>query len=406
MTSSECSQISSKDAESYEHAKKSHELAFQSSSRPDLSLQLPQLSPESIKRGKILGQGGFAKVFEISGLGLPFNDDARDDGESRSNSVAKPSNLGGGETTSYALKTLGLDTQNKNIVQALSDLVTEARILAEVKHPNIIKLRAIASGERFHKDFFIVMERLHDPLDKRLDKWRLEEKRLMGVKGRMRDWSGKKGAALFLDRLVAGYQLGSALEYLHRCRIVHRDLKIENAAFDLHGELKLFDFGLAKELPEECPSKDALYNLTGHTGTLRYQATEVALGLPYNQSCDVYSFAIVLWEILSMKRAFRGYTSEDLMQFVVNKPFRRPPRSKKWSDALRDYMHYAWSPVIRQRPSMCALVNMLEDECSKYPGYDEKMGLCITDDDGASLINSKLQRSNTERSSFFEISSC
>ena len=146
-----------------------------------------------------------------------------------------------------------------------------------------------------------------------------------------------------------------------------------------------------------------MYNLTGHTGTLRYQATEVALGLPYNESCDVYSFAIVLWEILSMKRAFREYTSELLRKFVFNKPYKRPPRSNKWSDALRENMHKAWSPVIRQRPSMCAMVNMLEDECSKL-GYDEKIGPCSGSRrayDSASRKHHSLQRSNTERSSFF-----
>lgn len=411
------SQTLSNDAQSYKRARLSHEHAFQSSTRPDLSLTLPQISPESVKRGKLLGEGGFAKVYEVSGLEVcqhDFNSSvstidptccSASITESQSSSFSPKSVISFVDKEKrYALKTLDPDSDTPNISQALSDLVTEARILAEVKHPNIIKLRGIAGGERFHKDFFIVVERLHDTLDQRIEKWRQEDKRLKGLKGRMRDWSGKKGANLFLDRLVAGYQLGSALEYLHRCRIVHRDLKTENAAFDLHGELKLFDFGLAKELPEKCQScQEGLYNLTGHTGTLRYQATEVALGLPYNESCDVYSFAIVLWEILSMKRAFREYTSEDLRKFVFKQPYKRPPRSNKWSDPLRENMHKAWSPLIRQRPSMCALVNMLEDECCKL-GYEEKIGPCSgsrRSSNSASRKHHSLQRSNTESSSFF-----
>ena len=172
--------------------------------------------------------------------------------------------------------------------------------------------------------------------------------------------------------------------------------------FDIeqHGELKLFDFGLAKELPDKCQSQDGLYNLTGRTGSLRYQATEVALCQPYNQFCDVYSFAIALWEILSMKRAFREYTNDHLMNFVFQAPYKRPPRDKKWSDALRNNMHWAWSPIIRQRPSMCDLVNMLEDECSKFPAYEENM-LCRRADSSGHCRHDSLQSSNTDRLSSF-----
>ncbi|CAJ1960160.1 unnamed protein product [Cylindrotheca closterium] len=406
------------DVQSCEQARISHEQAFELSKRPDLSLKYPHISPSSVKRGKILGQGGFAKVYEISGLEIhnDFNPASIEQSCSSAICESKICSLGSiscgpeDQSTSYALKTLITDPGGEINCQALSDLVTEARILAEVKHSNIVKLRAVASGDRFHKDFFIVVEKLFDPLDIRIDQWRQQDTRLKGLSGRVRDWTGKKRADLFLDRLVAGYQLGSALEHLHRNRFVYRDLKLENAAFDMHGELKLFDFGLAKELPDECPSRDGLHKLTGKTGTLRYQAPEVALGLPYNESCDVYSFSILLWEILIMKRAFKDYTSEHIMTMVLEKPYKRPPKSTKWNAALRENMHHAWSPVIRQRPSMSAMVNMLEDECTKCPGYNEKLGLCGSPRSDCTYAdptkhlcckNQKLRRSNTEQSSLF-----
>jgi len=126
-------------------------------------------------------------------------------------------------------------------------------------------------------------------------------------------------------------------------------------------------------LPEICPNRDGLYKLTGKTGTLRYQAPEVALGLPYNKSCDVYSFAILLWEMLSMKRAFELYSAEDIKGMVFAAPYKRPQRSKKWHVTLRDQMHRAWSPRIRDRPIMNDLVNMLEDQRTKCPAYKEKI---------------------------------
>jgi len=367
------------ESRTYEQARIYHAQSFESSSRRDLSLDYPRISAEEVTRGKILGQGGFAEVYEIKGLDIR-NDptllkqsSSFSSGESQSRSFLSQNCIRDDQESRYALKTLICKAGDKNINQALSDLVTEARILAEVRHPNIIKLLAVSSGERFQKDFFIVVDKLHDPLDKRIERWRLDYKRLKGLSGRLYDWTGKKRAFLFLDRLETAYHLGSALEYLHRKRIVYRDLKPENVAFDMHGDLKLFDFGLAKVLPEICPNRDGLYKLTGKTGTLRYQAPEVALGLPYNKSCDVYSFAILLWEMLSMKRAFELYSAEDIKGMVFVAPYKRPQRSKKWHVTLRDQMHRAWSPRIRDRPIMNDLVNMLEDQRTKCPAYKEKI---------------------------------
>lgn len=108
-------------------------------------------------------------------------------------------------------------------------LMTEARILAEVKHPNF-QVPSDCKRREIQKDCFSVVEKLHDPLNKRIGQWRQEDKRLKRLPGRLGDWTGRKRAALFLDRLMAGYQFGSALEYLHRNRFAYRDLKL---AFDM-----------------------------------------------------------------------------------------------------------------------------------------------------------------------------
>ena len=62
------------------------------------------------------------------------------------------------------------------------------------------------------------------------------------------------------------------------CCIAFEILKPDNIGFDVRGDIKIFDFGLAKELHPDDKMENGLYNLTGDTGSPRYMAPEVALG--------------------------------------------------------------------------------------------------------------------------------
>jgi serine/threonine protein kinase len=207
-----------------------------------------------------------------------------------------------------------------------------------------------------------VIDYLSVSLKRKMDEWKLEEKHFAGLSGRLHDWNGSRRSGFFQERLRAARDLASAFQYLHENRICFRDLKLENVGFDREGAIKLFDFGLSKELPA-LHHKDDLYNMTPNTGTLKYMAPEVAMGHPYNESCDVYSFAILLWEMLSLRRAFANYTNEELRDCVVRAPFKRPPRNQKWPEELRAIMHKAWSPRISDRPSAKDMELMLVDLC-------------------------------------------
>jgi len=74
-----------------------------------------------------------------------------------------------------------------------------------------------------------------------------------------------------------------------------------------------------------------------------------------------------------MKQAFALYSAQDFKSMVYVAPYKRPQRSKKWHATLRDQMHLAWSPRIRDRPTMSDLVNMLDDQRTKCPAYREKI---------------------------------
>eukprot|EP00904_Undaria_pinnatifida_P003883 jgi/Undpi1/13496/HiC_scaffold_8.g03155.m1 len=81
--------------------------------------------------------------------------------------------------------------------------------------------------------------------------------------------------------------------------------------------------------------------MTGETGSTRYMCPEVAMQLPYNEKADVYSFGLILWEMLSLRRPFEGLNRKEFVQSVI-KGGRRPPLQNDWSGSLRELMRRCW----------------------------------------------------------------
>ena len=135
-------------------------------------------------------------------------------------------------------------------------------------------------------------------------------------------------------------------------RIMYRDLKPENAGFDVRGNVKLFDFGLAKELQPKDRIGEDQYNASGRTGTRRYMSPEVALCKPYGKPADVYSFSILLWEIFSLKKPFAKVKRTDEFKKIVFEKGERPKLGKNWSLEMKEELESGWSEDPKQRPSM------------------------------------------------------
>lgn len=268
----------------------------------------------------------------------------------------------------YAIKQLRpeiLKDPTKLYYQGIMDLNSEARLLSSVQHPHIVKIRAIAKGEStFHEQYFIVLDRLYQVLEDRLKDWQRSQKRICGFAGRqLWDRSGKKRANLWEERIVAAYDLASAMAYLHSKRIVHRDLKNDNVGFDIRGDIKMFDFGLARELPrQEEADEDGAWKMTGDTGTPRMMANEVALGQPYNASCDTYSFCLLLWEILALKTPFELYTQKLFSTKVWRPPYKRPVVDPAWPKSIHLLLQRGWSGNPKERHSMTNVAEILRKE--------------------------------------------
>lgn len=132
-------------------------------------------------------------------------------------------------------------------------------------------------------------------------------------------------------------------------------MKPENVGVDARGDMRLCDFGSAKELKDKDMTTDGMYKLTGMTGSRRYMAPEVIQSKDYGLSADVYSFAILAWEVISNCTAYSFLTSERLFDMVVRKKMR--PDLKKLTAKKKQ--------VVPQGSHICDLVSLCWCQDSK-----------------------------------------
>ncbi len=119
-----------------------------------------------------------------------------------------------------------------------------------------------------------------------------------------------------------GAEAADALEHAHGLGILHRDIKPANLLIDLQGAVWITDFGLAR-----FPAGLSLTQTGDLLGTLRYMSPEQALGRRgvVDQRTDIYSLALTLYELLTLRPAFDGLDHQELLrQIALDDPL--PPR--------------------------------------------------------------------------------
>jgi eukaryotic-like serine/threonine-protein kinase len=179
----------------------------------------------------------------------------------------------------------------------------EAHTVVALNHPNILTVYEIGEDHSVH---YIASELIEgETLRQRLTRGPME----------------------LSDDVEVAIQVASALAAAHQAGIVHRDIKPENIMLRPDGYVKVLDFGIAKlaeqELPTTMPRDEALLlvetNLGAVLGTVRYMSPEQACGEHVDQSTDIWSLGVVVYEIVTGHTPFTGDTPGEVMSAILEK---------------------------------------------------------------------------------------
>jgi len=233
-----------------------------------------------------------------------------------------------------AIKVLAADVAQKG--NAALRFRREADILQQFRHPNIVRFLAVG---RYQGTAYIAME---------------------FIAGRTLDeLMEERGPLTWQEVAELGSQLCEALQYTHERGVFHRDLKPSNLMIAEDGQLKLTDFGIAKD--EDATDLTA----TGRTmGTAAYMAPEQIRGTPeISQKTDLYSLGVMLYQMLVGVTPFQGKSAVLLMHAHLTEP---PPRASDKVEeiprALDDLILMLMAKAPADRPWDAAAVGLKLEE--------------------------------------------
>ncbi|KAK3696940.1 hypothetical protein RRG08_023133 [Elysia crispata] len=179
-------------------------------------------------------------------------------------------------------------------------------------------------------------------------------------------------------------QCARGVEYLHNMKpkaLVHRDLKPPNLLLIMGGTvLKICDFGTACDIQT---------HMTNNKGSAAWMAPEVFEGSNYSEKCDVFSWGIILWEVLTRRKPFNELNGPAFAIMWAVHTGKRPPPIQNLPKPLEILMTRCWSGNPSERPSMAEVVRVMSTIYQFFQGGDEPLVISRSsgswDDDSFSM---------------------
>ncbi|KAK2665653.1 hypothetical protein Ddye_004227 [Dipteronia dyeriana] len=162
----------------------------------------------------------------------------------------------------------------------------------------------------------------------------------------------QKGVFKLPSVLKVAIDVSKGMNYLHQNNIIHRDLKAANLLMDENDVVKVADFGVARVKAQSGV-------MTAETGTYRWMAPEVIEHKPYDHKADIFSFGVVLWELLTGKLPYEYLTPLQAAVGVVQKGL-RPTIPKNTIPKLAELLERSWQQDPALRPDFSEIIEILQ----------------------------------------------
>ena len=255
--------------------------------------------------------------------------------------------------TIYAVKIIKFILNEAASEDIVRNMIREVDIISRLNHPSIVQFIGFSQT-----DFngsprpVIITDLLNNSLSHFIDRERRGDS--------CDNWDDTQ-------KLIILYGIASAMSYLHSHNIIHRDLKPENILLDDYLYPKVSDFGLSK-FTNITDDKEKFYNSLrkGYKGTPLYSAPEVIEEFDYSTAGDVYSFAMIAFELFSSEVPWSAEKVRNSSQ-LISKVLKgiRPKNKIPIPDSILALINKCWSQDPLGRPTFEEIVEDLE----KNPEY-------------------------------------